>query len=319
MKLIILLILLTITVTGCEPDYDFDYDIVVTDEPLNLRGLNSSFDDYNSDLPYPGQRTDIIYSSDRNDAGRNFDLVKGLLEFSYHEKDDKLNVTVPTNDVSRIFSESFFQKINTNDNEYGPCSYHKGEDILFMYSSEEEGRDKIKFADITRWNYADQQIGDPVTMATINDFGDNLYPTQTSSPSELIFCSNREDTVFNILSATYRSEISAQVLTAGELEKIEKIATLSSPYDDKCPFIKDDLIVFSSNRPGGYGGFDLYYSHFVNNAWTTPVNFGEKTNSASDEYRPVQFEAVGFDLMIFSSNRPGGKGGFDLYIVKLDE
>ncbi|MGB3852608.1 MAG: hypothetical protein WA958_21770 [Tunicatimonas sp.] len=314
--------LLIIIMTGCETsepnnsDYDFDYDIVVTDKPINLQGLNSSFNDYNSNLPYPGDRMDIIYSSDRSGASRNFDFVEGLLEFSYHEKDDKLNVTIPTNDVSRIFPDSFFQKVNTDGNEYGPYSYHIEDDILFMYSSEEEGYDKIKFVDITRWNYADRQIADPITVANINDAGDNLYPTQSSDPRELIFCSNREDTVFNILSATYRSKVSAQVLTAGEVEQIEKITVLSSSYDDKCPFVKDDLMVFSSNRPGGYGGFDLWYARFVNGVWTTPVNFGESINSAFNEYRPVQFETLGFDLMIFSSDRPEGRGGFDLYIVR---
>ncbi len=324
MKSISSLALLIIIATGCETsdpnsDYSFDYDIVVTDDPANLRGLNSSFDDYNSDLPYPGTRTDIIFSSDRAGARRNFNLTKGLLEFSYHKKDDKLNVTVPNNDVSRIFSESFFQKINTENNEYGPYSYHKDEDILFMYSSEEEGQHKIKFANITRWNYADQQIADPLTLAKINDFGDNLYPTQSSNPRELIFCSNREDSVYNIFSATYRSDISAQSLAAGDVEKIEKITDLSSSYDDKCPFIKDNLMVFSSNRPGGYGGFDLWYSRLVGNAWSSPVNFGEKVNSSFDEYRPVQFEAIGFDLMIFSSNRPGGRGGFNLYILQMND
>ncbi len=225
MKAILSLLLLAVLLTGCGPDdsnYDFDYDIVITNEPANLQGLNSSFDDYNSDLPYPGTRTDIVFSSDRAGARRNFDLTMGLLEFSYHKKDGKLNVTIPDNDVSRIFPESFFQKINTENNEYGPYSYHKGNDLLFMYASEEEGQYKIKFVDITRWNYADQQIGDPVTLAKINDFGDNLYPTQSNDPRKLIFCSNREDSVYNILSATYRSEISAQSLTAGDVEKIEK-------------------------------------------------------------------------------------------------
>ena len=322
MKPVLSLLLFVVLLTGCGPDdsnYNFDYDIVVTDEPANLRGLNSSFDDYNSDLPYPEQRTDIIYSSDRAGAGRNFDLIPGLLEFSYHKKYDKLNVTVPNNDVSRIFPDSFFQKINTENNEYGPYSYHKGNDILFMYASGEDDQYKIKFVNLTRWGYADQQIGDPLTLATINDLGDNLYPTQSSNPRELIFCSNREDSVYNIFSATYRSEISAQSLAAGDVAEIEKITDLSSSYDDKCPFIKDNLLVFSSNRPGGYGGFDLWYSRLVGNTWSSPVNFGEKINSSSDEYRPVQFEAIDFDLIIFSSNRPGGKGGFDLYIVQTHD
>jgi hypothetical protein len=122
--------------------------------------------------------------------------------------------------------------------------------------------------------------------------------------------------VFNIWSATYASDISASALAEGRIEKIEKIEVLSSAYDDKCPFFKDNLLVFASNRPGGFGGYDLWYSRYLNGSWSSPVNLGEKINSAYDEFRPVKFELIGYELMIFSSNRPEGKGGFDLYMVK---
>jgi hypothetical protein len=48
------------------------------------------------------------------------------------------------------------------------------------------------------------------------------------------------------------------------------------------------------------------------------TNFAE-VNSEYDEYRPITHYEYGFDnnLMIFSSNRPGGKGGFDLYYVGI--
>jgi hypothetical protein len=82
-----------------------------------------------------------------------------------------------------------------------------------------------------------------------------------------------------------------------------------------------NTIVFTSNRPGGYGGFDLYYSVYSNGQWGKPVNFGNKINTAYDEYRPIATSIDGFDnnFMIFSSNRPGGKGGFDLYYVGIEK
>jgi hypothetical protein len=66
-------------------------------------------------------------------------------------------------------------------------------------------------------------------------------------------------------------------------------------------------------------GFDLYYSLFTDGTWSVPVNFSEEINSAYDEYRPVTIhnDAFANNLMIFSSNRPGGKGGFDLYHVGI--
>jgi hypothetical protein len=55
----------------------------------------------------------------------------------------------------------------------------------------------------------------------------------------------------------------------------------------------------------------------VDGKWTKPVNFGPSINTSYDEYRPVIKTVTGFtnDFLIFSSNRPGGKGGFDLYYV----
>ena len=80
-------------------------------------------------------------------------------------------------------------------------------------------------------------------------------------------------------------------------------------------------MVFTSNRAGGYGGYDLYYSKFVSGKWLKPVNFGAKINTSADEYRPIIRREEGFDndFMIFSSNKAGGLGGFDLYYVGIDK
>jgi hypothetical protein len=93
---------------------------------------------------------------------------------------------------------------------------------------------------------------------------------------------------------------------------------ISSSSDDKCPFVYNNTLIFTSNREGGYGGFDLYYCKFENNAWGEPINFGPKINSEYDEYRPILIneEVSNIEtMMVFSSNRKGGKGGFDLYFV----
>ena len=66
--------------------------------------------------------------------------------------------------------------------------------------------------------------------------------------------------------------------------------------------------------------FDLYYSKFEDGAWSEPVNFGAAINTEFDEYRPILFDAeVDYDrdMLVFSSNRTGGKGGFDLYFVGM--
>jgi hypothetical protein len=103
-------------------------------------------------------------------------------------------------------------------------------------------------------------------------------------------------------------------------EPSAKVDVLNSSGDDKCPFIYKKVMVFASNRSGGLGGFDLYYSVFSNGQWSTPVNFGPSINSSSDEYRPVMGGDEEFTntYLMFSSNRSGGQGGFDLYFSGID-
>jgi hypothetical protein len=126
--------------------------------------------------------------------------------------------------------------------------------------------------------------------------------------------------IFTKLKPTTAKTI-VEILSENSSVPVEKDAVLSSGFDDKCPSITNNILVFASNRAGGFGGYDIYYSVFENGNWSEPVNFGSDINSEYDEYRPIvrsdkwQFDN---DMMIFSSNRPGGKGGFDLYFVGIE-
>lgn len=48
----------------------------------------------------------------------------------------------------------------------------------------------------------------------------------------------------------------------------------------------EDGIWFSSDRSGGHGGKDLYFSLRANGVWTAPVNLGPGINTAADEDQP---------------------------------
>jgi hypothetical protein len=44
-----------------------------------------------------------------------------------------------------------------------------------------------------------------------------------------------------------------------------------------------DICVFSSNRDGGFGGFDLWISRMEGTRWSEPTNLGKAINSEADE------------------------------------
>jgi len=83
------------------------------------------------------------------------------------------------------------------------------------------------------------------------------------------------------------------------------------------------LLFFSSSRPGGFGGLDLYVSQRVNRrddqGWSTPVNLGPTVNSTAADVGPAYVEdEAGSTVLYFTSNRPApaGFGAADIYVSR---
>lgn len=79
-----------------------------------------------------------------------------------------------------------------------------------------------------------------------------------------------------------------------------------------------DTIFFTSNRPGGYGGMDIWMS--VKDSlgkWKKPENLGPNLNTKKDEESPNI--SIDGKTLYFSSNGRVGFGGFDIYKTKLNE
>lgn len=95
------------------------------------------------------------------------------------------------------------------------------------------------------------------------------------------------------------------------------VSELSSPQADRRPTIRFDglEIIFFSNRPGTLGGADLWAStrQTVLDTWSPPVNLGPVVNSTSND-APAYLSSNG-RMLFFTSDRPGGFGGLDLYVT----
>lgn len=320
--------LFTLLLTACpniSDDYEFEYETIVTESPVNLEGINSPYDDYNSALPYPAARFGIFFSSNRSSAGQDFDIIFKEMDLSYHMKDDVLDVHYVEPGEYSTFEDILLTLINSSDDQLGPFFFFGPADrSYFFYADNQQGANDIRFAHYLKSDFGTYEASNvlygPDTLKAITSDKDELYPTIMEDQSRLFFCSNREDEVFDIYSTPLPAADSLHsFFTSTETVNPELNAILSSNYDDKCPFIDNDIMVFTSNREGGQGGFDLYYALLENGTWSAPVNFGPEINTAYDEYRPIVFSFDSFrSLMIFSSDRPGGQGGFDLYMVKAD-
>ena len=75
-------------------------------------------------------------------------------------------------------------------------------------------------------------------------------------------------------------------------------------------------VFFASNRPGGYGGFDLYFSDRRDGRWSPAINLGPEINTEGNEAFPYIHDDR---QLFFASDGHGGAGGFDLFLMDLSE
>jgi outer membrane protein OmpA-like peptidoglycan-associated protein len=87
---------------------------------------------------------------------------------------------------------------------------------------------------------------------------------------------------------------------------------------DACFNVDGSVLYFVSDRPGGLGGFDIYYvKRLPNGEWSYPENLGPKINSIYDDRAPFMHpDGV---TLFFSSEGHQSMGGFDVFQAMQNE
>lgn len=329
-------------------------EVRLTPRVHNLEGLNTPFDDYNAAAPPdPFTTQDVfVYAGNGPSEGEHFDILKGRFVFSQPAPSNQRPDVEPA-----VLAQSlgpFLPSANGPANEYGPLflgappheaggrrtvdfdSWNEptfgdddpvpsDDDLLdagaYVLSSDRDGR-----LDLFVYDRATRAL---VPFAANDPEADDAYLTYDYRRGVLYFASNRAGSydIYAIAAPSADVDLAAWLRDPVLADLVEPVAALSSEADDTCPHVFGDLMLLASNRPGGKGGFDLYYSRFQDGGWTDPVSLStllEDVNSAEDDFRPSlhlnhpPHETAGDrPLLLFSSNRPGGKGGFDLYLAVL--
>lgn len=330
MKTIITCLLSAALLAACIPvikekDGKFLNDIV------NLEEFNSDSDDYNSNIASnKSGQTHLIFSSKRDK--KNFlNLVFFPAAFTYNdrlglEKVKQANHQHLDYYIKYFPAQRMAEMANGNFNVYGPKTLllsqylNSGaakDDLFLFYADDSEGNLEIKYI-----RQKEEEIQKPVKFDVLNSAADDAYPTFSRTGNKIYFCSNRDGN-FDIYEATLQVEpsmqITAEQLVSSEKYTIRKVKELSGSYNDKCPTIEGNRMIFVSDRPDGFGGFDIYESILTDGTWSTPANLGNRINTRYNEYRPIfaDTQTFSYSVMVFSSDRPGGKGGYDLYMTGL--
>lgn len=155
-----------------------------------------------------------------------------------------------------------------------------------------------------RWNAADapprrQIVWQPAEAIAAVGLklapGDSLIRPQLADGGSTLF--------FTLRRAGGDANIFRSRLIAGIWQEAIPVDAINSDADDIGPIVSQDgqTLYLYSNRPGGFGGFDLFASRRTAESWSRPENLGAQVNSAADEYDP----AVSPDgtRLFYSSNR----------------
>lgn len=148
-----------------------------------------------------------------------------------------------------------------------------------------------------------------------------VYPfnsLQNSSRHEIIQDFGKEGKVLYFIKSNdlVSGTLYADSITVGKafLNRLE--SPIIAEKGDKDLFVfNDQYYFFASKRIGGFGGYDIYVTYKINDFWIEPINLGPKINTAYDEVSP--FLSDGGAELFFSSNRPEGMGGFDIYQISF--
>lgn len=311
-------------ITGCRKEpLKINYELgIFPDSVIVLEGLNTQYDDYNTDIEAARITAGrpLVFSSNRQSNGGEFDLTHGMIWYSFGQTTGYFQID------SDMSPDSFLDRLTSAFNDAG--------DQLgpFRFFNSRNGLEYMAVATQTPGNGLDIVCGSyiplytappvikgPAPATVFNSAYDDAYLSLGTTLDTAVFCSDR-DGDFDIYILHRPSGQTLDEWFVSPPAAPAPADSINSDYDDKCPLLRGRYMVFTSDRPGGFGGFDLYYSVFRNGKWSSPVNMGPGINTESNEYRPVLGTDLKFEnfFLVFSSDRPGGKGGYDLYFTGID-
>ena len=205
--------------------------------------------------------------------------------------------------------------INTDGNERSPALSRDGHHMFFATtrSGGSGGLDMwISWRHDTRDDFGWQT---PLNLGTqfnsaATDAGPAYFENDDAGIPLLFLASNRPGGAGGL--DIYVSELTAN----GSFSPPILVNELSGAANDLTPTVRHDglEIIIASNREGTIGAQDLWVStrKAVGDPWLAPVSLGPVINGVFNE----NFPSLSSDLetLFFSSDRPGGSGGSDIYM-----
>jgi outer membrane protein OmpA-like peptidoglycan-associated protein len=199
----------------------------------------------------------------------------------------------------------------------------KFKDIKQVTPSQEKETDKI----ISNCKFAIQAIAHPVPFKpenignNVNSNYDEYWPSLSADEEMLVFTRLLPINENNLNPFHNRQEDLYFSLLKDSVWQLAKpvgypVNTMDNEGAESITSDGFKMYFTACNRPDGLGKCDIYVTVKTDIGWSEPKNLGEPINSGYSEKQP-SISSDGKDLY-FTSNRPGGKGGYDIWVSSFD-
>ena len=254
-------------------------------------------------------------------------FYKDRILFTSGRGDDSRNVYEPTGEsyldvfIANIDSEGDIRNPNKYtglpDSEYHQATPYYSEalgSIFFINSIEQEG--ELLFDDNGKNSLAIGRANEQgLLQFLLKDLSTSFYyPFFHVESGNLYFASNFKDS-YGGTDLYYVRTNNGQIMSA----PINLGPRINTPGNDIAPYIFEGSFYYASDIFYGMGGMDIYKSEMQEgDEFSIPINLGEGINTASDDFGLIiKNDDKGGLVGYMASNRPGGKGGDDIYGFKM--
>ncbi len=143
----------------------------------------------------------------------------------------------------------------------------------------------------------------------------NAAASFTEDLSEVYF--TRNSSSFSKNNSLNMQLYSGTATTGNRWKNIHRLKFCNNEFNYMHPTISPDgqKLFYISDKPGGEGKMDIYYSKRVKNGWSSPKNLGPVVNTGENEGFPFVYND---STLFFCSKGHASYGGFDIFITKKD-
>ncbi len=194
--------------------------------------------------------------------------------------------------------ENMGDLINDEKSNFNPIISADGKSFAFMVS--------LKFYDAVMLSkLVNGKWSAPINITPELQTDGDFFISCLSSDGNTIFLSKDDDFNSDIFSSSFDGTVWSKI------NKLNK--NINTKYWESHGFISDDgnQLIFASDRPGGFGGLDLYKSYKTNGDWGPAVNLGPEINTQFNEDRPFLINSG--KTLFFSSQGHENMGGYDIF------